>query len=270
MLRNAALAIMVLFMVPAAAAADNWQAFSKYADGFYFLDAQGFDRLTCRVVMPELGDALTEARNRSQASGGAIAIKENLQDFIMVYSPGQGLDVKKPDLRVEVPEQITGPARERIRAGAGMMENGFRQAIDGAAMILEGIFSSYTRPKEPDYKVLEFHTEADRAFFQYVYQGQTMDTVCDETSCERTQLQSDVDTKIRERYGKRKGKKVIQNLEADIISLRNTIKTNMSVSYQEIQGVVIPESITGSTQVSSPTLNMTGNVNVLLTDCRTE
>lgn len=256
-------------LIPNLSLSDTWEDFQEFSNGFYFLDDQNFKSLSCTIALPEFQDMLNENRNQIQAAGKHLLIEENLTDFRLVFSKNGSLIFIKPDLTIQIVE-TEAPDKDNLETGARMIESGFKTTVDGAVMTLEGLFTSYVRPDRPEYRLESFLRENSKTFIRYEQKGMLTDVVCSGMECTRTILTATADVESNEVYALVDGQKILQTMQGVIKQSQQTIATDLSITYQLVRGLRIPQKVNARATITYPMGTMNGAFSIILKDCQVE
>ena len=259
--------LVLILLLPIPSLSDSWEEFQKFNDTFYFMDDQQFLILTCTVVLPDLEDMLKESRDQIRAAGKNIIIKDSLSDFTLILPRKGNPSFFRPDISVELigTQAPPGPDFER---SAQLVDRGFQTAVDGAVMTLEGLLGSFKRPDRPEYRLETFQGQDDRVFMSYELKGVFTEVACSQMECTRTALSTTTEARSTETYVLVDGKKVLQTISGTIKQSRQTVETELSLTYQTIEGLRVPFMIRGTSTMSHATGSMEGNFNMYLKDCK--
>lgn len=262
--------ILALFLLtPNLSFSDTWEDFQKFNDDFYFLNDLDFNTLSCTVALPEFQDMLNENRNQIQAAGKNLIIKENLAQFRMVFAKTGSISFTKPEIIVEFIE-TDASKKATLETGIRMIESGFKTTVDGAVMTLQGLFSSYVRPAPPEYKLDTFQREDDNVYMTYEQQGMPTDVVCTGLQCTRTISTSTTDIVSLETYEISGSKMFIQDIHGTMEQAQQKIVSDMSITYQLVRELRIPETISASSTVTYSMGNFNAAFSIKLRNCQVE
>jgi hypothetical protein len=140
---------IIILIDPNFVFADASADYSKFKhDNYYLLDDQQFSKIKCQVRVPNLNNALTNFRQQLQSLPGKVVIKENVEDFSIVYDRSQGLSFTKTnfDIKALDPGSIANPSL--FNKGLQFAKNGLNEIVSGIVQIVDGLFEEYTLSKK--------------------------------------------------------------------------------------------------------------------------
>lgn len=263
------LVLVFCLLIPNISLSDDWLDFQEFNNGFYFLDDQPFGTLSCTVDLPDLRDLLDKSRKELQAAGINLLIKENLSDFRMYFMQNGKLTFQKPDIAFEY-TGTQAPDRARLESGIRSIENGFNNTIDGTVLTLDGVFSSYVRPQRSTYILEMFKRDGGKVYMRYKHEGLSMDVTCSEMECTETASTRAGKMENRENYITGGGKKIIQTIHGSVKQPEQTIVSDLSITYQVVEGLRIPFVIQSSSKMTHATGTYEGKFSILLKGCKVE
>jgi hypothetical protein len=257
---------------PAVAAADDWDAYQAYNSRFYFLDQQDFNTITCDIESSTLTQLVDMIRKQVEPFADRIELVTKLDNFSMKYNKTSGLTVERPelDIKIKSEEGMTDP--DRVRKGVSMIRSGFKQALDGLTMELEGILESYKAEKREDLSNVKVVEKDGTVTATYQKKGGDFTETFSGKTVELTQVGPGGKVHIVGNLEKTiHDKLILKNATVSMDQESGTaLSSTASMTYQKVGGVVFPRQIIMNTKLESKTAKQEGKTDITLTNCKAD
>jgi len=254
------------------AAASDCSEYFQLLNNYYQLDQQEFKSISCNIDSPTLNNSLSQFRTMMSPLRDKIDIKENLATFSLTYNKSGGLKINNPSFEVKIisEEGMTDPTK--ARRGIEMVNNGFKEQIEGIGMQLEGIFEGFGPLKQTDCKIEEMTHNNGVYTVKYEKGNSVFTEIYSKNQRKVKQVsKTDGETFAEENYDKLTNDKLV--LTSAHVTIDNTMikmEMDVSISYEDIKGVLFPAHIVSHSKQSVQTFLQEGQIEIHLRNCTLE
>jgi hypothetical protein len=264
--------LALLVTSPFVAAASDCSKYFQLLNNYYRLDQQEFRSISCNIDSPTLNNSLSQFRTMLSPLRDKIDIKDNLTTFSLTYTKSGGLKINNPsfDVRIISEEGMTDPAK--ARRGIEMVNNGFKQIIEGIVMQLEGIFEGFRPLKQTDCKIEEMTHNNSVYTVKYEKDNSVFTEIFSKNQRKIKQAsKTDGETFAVENYDKLfNDKQVLTSAHVTMDQPIMTMEMDVSISYEDIKGVLFPTHIVTHSKQSMQTFLQEGQIDIYLRNCTLE
>jgi len=260
----------ILFLsFPLFANADEWNNYLKFKNRFYNLDKQEFNSISCTIEVPLINDLIKQLHVQFDSKKDKFEIKENVADFKLVYSKKEGLTIDSPKLEIKIISEKGMVDPDRVKKGIEMVKTGFKQAIEGTTMTLQGFFEEIKTPKKGQFKIKEIHYKKAAYTAKYETDNSNITEIYSNNQRKLTQIFKNGRevTSVEDYKNIADNKLLLTGIQGSIKSTVSTMETNMTISYENIKGVLFPGHLEGHYKQSMQTMKQEGQIDIFLKNC---
>ena len=269
------LSIPLLFMgiLSGTAFADSLEDYSKFKkENYYLLDDQPFSKIECKIRVPSIDQFLATVKQQFEAIPGKVVIEENVKDFSLIYTKGQGVSFKKPTFNIKALEQEKVQNQENFSQGVQKMELGLKDQIDGVGQVLLGLFDEYTISNKK--KIQEF--SRNETGVEVTTEGINEKVISREKysgSSRTSEFTSSTMTGVEQsKFEKIDNYLVLSesNVQLQLKQSGEIINMIMQIGYDKLNKIVFPKNITSKTVIQVNVLKQETAIDVFLDSCTVE
>lgn len=260
--------LIIVSAFPSVVFADNWEEYLALRNQYYYLDKQKFNNITCTVESTTLTDAIRQLKTQFEPLKDNIEIVENLSSFSLNYSNSTGLDINRPELDIVIKseEGMTDPVK--VRNGVYMIKSGFKQAITGIVMQLEGILEGYVSPSKEDFGMLELTNTKEGSIVTYKRGGNDVTETFSDNKLETKSVGMGGEMHASESYEETEDKKLIlRDAKITVNQQMGKIESDVSMTYQKVGSVIFPKRIVTKFAQELQSMRQEGQTEINLNDC---
>lgn len=268
--RFAFLFIFIL-VICTSAFADDWEKYSEFADKFYYLDKQPFEKISCQIKLSTL-DITRKQLSVLTSTSDAIKVSEDFDNFTLTMDRDRNITFNRPSLDIEVVSGEKNADLEKMNSQIKYMKDGFQMQIDGAVVMLKELLEGIFLPRKDEYSNLTFRQEKDGTI-KVAYKKDNFDVteVYKDAVVSQTAINSKMNSEGKIYFQELKGKLIVRKLDGKVkIQDASEINTEITVEYQELGSIILPEKLNVKTKMGIPgqNFNLEGDFNIMLTNCK--
>jgi hypothetical protein len=264
--------LALLIAAPLQANAADCDEYSRLLNNFYRLDQQDFKSISCNIDSPTLTNSLSQLRIQLSPLRDKVDIKENLATFSLTYARSGGLKINKPAVDVRIISEEGMPDPATAQRGIEMINNGFREQIEGISMQIEGIFEGFEPLNLSDCKIEEM-TEDNGVYTVKYEKGNSRFTEIYSENQRRVKqvIINDGEISTLENYEKfTNGKLALTNSHVAIDQDMGKMEMDVALSYENVKGVLFPSRIHSHVKQSVQTFLQEAQTDIHLRNCALE
>jgi len=265
------LLLIIAFLVPTVAAANDWDEYLKLRSQYYNLDEQDFNTITCSVDLDLLNKMLAALDQQLSPLKDNLSIVKDMDNFTLVYSKANGLKLNRPtlDIIITSDEGLADP--ERAKKGINMIKMGFDTMLSGIEMELSGIFDEYVTPSKEDFDDFVLTPGEGEYAVSYSQKGSSTSMTIKGATTEITIVDANSKSHIIAAYEKSDdGKLILNKADSTVKQPVGDLTSTLLLIYQKVGSVTFPKSITSSVVQVMQGVRQEGQTTVTLTDCKAE
>lgn len=254
---------------PLFANADEWNTYLKVKDRFYNLDNQEFNSISCNIEVPLINDLVKQLHVKFDSKKDRFKIKENAADFKLVYSKKEGLHIDSPKLDIKIISEGGMVDPDKVKKGIEMVKTGFNQAIEDTIITLQGFLKEIKIPKKGQFKIKEIKGTKAAYTAKYETDDSNITEIYSNNQRKLTQIfknGSEV-ASVEDYKNIADNKLLVTGIQNNIKNTVSTMETNMTISYENIKGVLFPSHLEGHHKQSMQTMKQEGQIDIYLKNC---
>ncbi len=262
--------IVIFLILPASAIADDWDKYVLSMDRFYNLDKQNFKSITCDIEVPMTKNQVKQLHAQFDQMKDKVQLKENLVDFRLTYTKESGLTFNQPALNIKIISEkgMSDPAK--VKKGIELIETGFKHQIDGTVMQLQGLFDGLDAPKKSKYKIKEIKNDGRSYTAEYEKEGSNITETFSHNQRKVKQISKNGDEiSSTENYKNinDNNKLLLTDAQADINNAMGSMEMSVTISYENLKGILFPTHTSGYFKQSIQALKQEGQFDIYLKNC---
>ena len=260
---------IIFLSFPLSANADEWNNYLKYKDRFYNLDKQEFNSISCNIDVPLINDLVKQMHAKFDSRKDRFKIKENAADFKLVYGKKEGLNIDSPKLDIKIISEGGMVDPDRVRKGIEMVKTGFNQAIKDTITTLQGFFEEIKIPKKGQFKIKEIHGSKAAYAAKYETDDSNITEIYSNNQRKLMRIFKNGSEVISvEDYKNIAGNKLLlTGIQTNIKDTASSIETNVTISYENIKGVLFPSRLEDHYKQSVQNVKQEGQIDIYLKNC---
>jgi hypothetical protein len=266
--RIAFLVVLLLFSCTFAIAEDQLKEYASFMDRFYYLDKQDFNSISCEIYLPTFNNLLSQTKEQLKNRTDAIEITENISDFRLIINKKNGLTFIRPHLEIKIISEEKIKDRKKLELGNEYLRQGFREQIEGAILMLEGLFGTYTSPKIDLLKIKQISRNNNEFKVVYEINNYHNTEIYSENRGTSEQISNGVKTLTKSEFQTIDDKLITKSADIHTDDSVNTQDMKITIEYQKINTIILPSKIVVQAKIALPASYMEGQSEIFLRNCK--
>jgi hypothetical protein len=250
-------------MSPQFSSAADWDEYRTFLNGYYLLDNQKFESVSCTVVNPVIQPTLDQLKPLEKN----VKITESFNQFRLSYTRNGTPQLKFPKFDIEIISKEGMASPEKAEEGIKMIRDGVEHIISGSGQMISGLFDEYMLPKQSTLKNFKFHQENNESYVSYEKSGSQVSNRYSGQGRETTQHGSNLEAQSQDQFSKLGSTLALTSSAFTITQGQVKIKGTLKVEYQTLGASNFPSHISGTTSIDGPNFHQQGVVDVFFKDC---
>ena len=254
------------------AASDKWDEYATFVNRFYFLDAKPVNGISCKVIVPILGESLKMLKSQLEPiEKNSIQLTENFSDFRFKWSKTLGVSFDLPSFDAKILSEEGLGNRNDIESMLNKVKKGIQLQIAGAAAVIKGIFEALISPKRHEVIIKEFMKTQNQVEISYERGGVIGNQLYSDTNLQEKQTGQNFEMQSSTTFTRTDDDKLVPTtMTAKINQAGNHTSTDFVLDYQTIDAITFFRQITATNKIETPLMKQEFKVDILFQDCKVE
>lgn len=156
--------------IPSSGYATDCDEYINLRSGYYHLDEQKFNNLTCQIDSPTITEniaSITKDIEETNDLGGCIKVQENISEFRLFFDKQNGFSYHVPNFTLESCSSTKGENNSSFKEMSENFEKGIGELISGIKSLLESVLDDYVTHKIEDFIIKKINNNSKNYSVSY-------------------------------------------------------------------------------------------------------